>query len=274
MDDMKSLKALEEKARWVRCETLNLHKLAPESRLASSLSAVEIFVSLYYGGFLKYDPADVFSQTRDRVILSKGHGSVSLYPILADLGFFSKDHLAKINQPCSLLRAIPDMTVPGFETINGALGHGLGVACGMALALKAKRIDRRVYVLCGDGELNEGSIWESVMFAAFHKLNNLVLIIDDNKISMLGYQNDILGMEPLAPRFGAFGWQAEEVDGHNIEQLCRTFKKITAGTNNSPIAIVAQTIKGKGAPQLEGDPLCHVKSLNAAQIDVLLKGFE
>jgi len=271
---MKPYESLIDKARWVRCETLKLHKHAPESRLASSLSAVEILVSLYYGGFVRYDSADAFSEQRDRMIISKGHGSVSLYPILADLGFFSKDQLGRINQPGALLRAIPDMTIPGFDTINGALGHGLGIACGTALALKAKGLDRKVFALCGDGELNEGSIWEAVMFAAFHKLSNLTLIIDDNEISMLGYQRDILGLSPLATKFDAFGWESVDVDGHSIEQLCRVFKELEAETSDKPKVIVARTVKGKGVPLLEGDPLCHVKSLSPDQINVLLKEYE
>jgi len=269
--DTRSFKTLEDKAAWVRKETLKLHKLAPESRLASSLSDVEIFVVLYYGRILEYDPKDYQREDRDRLIISKGHGAVSLYPILADLGFFDKRELVRINKEDSLLKAIPDNIIPGFETINGALGHGLGVACGVALALKTKGIDRSVFVLTGDGELNEGAVWEAVMFASFHRLDNLILIVDNNKMSMLGYQKDILGLEPLEDKFAAFGWRAETADGHNIEQLYSTLTALKNDAHTQPKVLIADTRKGKGVPSLEGDPLCHVKSLKADEIDSILE---
>lgn len=268
---MKSFKMLKEKARWVRTETLKLHKRAPETRLASSLSDIEIFVVLYYGGILSYDPKNLKWEDRDRLIVSKGHGAVSLYPILADLNFFGKEELEKIAREDSFLAVIPDTMVPGFETINGALGHGLGVACGMALALKRKRLDKKVFVVCGDGELNEGAVWEAIMFASYHKLDNLILIVDNNKMSMLGYQKEILGLEPLEEKFNAFHWKAETVDGHNIEQLYKALNKLIKDRCNKPRVLIANTRKGKGVPALEHDPLCHVRSLKGDEIDEMLE---
>jgi len=269
---MRSFEALKEKAQWVKRETLKLHKYAPGTRLASSLSDIEIFVVLYYGGILRYDPKNVKWDKRDRFIISKGHGAISLYPILADLKFFSKSELGKIGTKDSFLGIIPDTLIPGFETINGSLGHGLGVACGMALALKLKGIDRNVFVLSGDGELNEGAVWEAVMFASFHKLSNLILIVDNNKMSMLGYQKEILGMEPLKEKFKAFHWKSEEVDGHNIAQLCKVLNNLMKDDSDRPKVLVANTCKGKGVPGLENDPICHVKTLEADEIDDILKG--
>lgn len=269
---MKSLKALKEKALWVKRETLKLHKYAPGTRLASSVSDIEIFIVLYYGGILRYDPKDVKWDKRDRFIVSKGHGAISLYPILADVGFFDKSELVKIGSKDSFLGVIPDTLIPGFETINGSLGHGLGVACGIALALKLKGIDRNVFVLSGDGELNEGAVWEAVMFASFHKLNNLILIVDNNKMSMLGYQREILGMEPLAEKFKAFCWKAEIVDGHNIAQLRKVLNKLMKDDSAQPRVLIADTCKGKGIPGLENDPICHVKTLKPEEIDDILKG--
>ncbi len=271
---MISFESLKEKVQWVRRETLKLHKRAPESRLASCLSDIEIFVVLYYGGILNYDPQNIECEHRDRFIISKGHGAVSLYPILADLGFFDKKELRKIGKEDSFLCAIPDTAIPGFETINGSLGHGLGVACGVAVALKAKNLNNKVFVLCGDGELNEGSMWEAIMFASYHKLGNLILIVDDNKISMLDYQRNILGLEPLEEKFSAFGWEVKTVDGHNIEQLHSSLDNLKTSKDNKPKVLIASTLKGKGIQQLEGNQLCHVKSLTAEEIDNILENCE
>jgi len=274
LDVMEFLEVLKGRASWVRKETLKLHKLAPETRLASSLSDVEIFVALYYAGILKYDPHNALAEDRDRFIISKAHGAISLYPILAERGFFDPDELLRIGCKDSFLGVIPDALVPGFETINGALGHGLGVACGSALAVKGKGSNRTVFVLSGDGELNAGSVWEAVMFAAYHKLNNLVLIVDNNGMSMLGHQRDILGLEPLDEKFRTFGWKAETVDGHDIEQLCTALIRLRRDDGDQPKVLIANTQKGKGVRSLENDPLCHVRVLKPQEIDRILEEWE
>ena len=268
---MKSFETLQKKTQWLRRETLKLHKCAPETRVASCLSDIEIFVVLYYGGILDYAPTNVQSENRDRLIISKGHGAVSLYPVLADLNFFDKEELKKIGREDSFLGVIPDTAVPGFETINGSLGHGLGVACGIAMGLKRKRLDKKVFVLSGDGELNEGAVWEAVMFASYHKLNNLILIVDNNKMSMLGYQKDILGLEPLEEKFKAFHWKTQTVNGHNVEQLYTALDNLKKDDNSQPKVLIANTRKGKGIPELESDPLCHVKTLKATEVDSILE---
>ena len=262
---------LYKKAKWVRKETLKLHKRAPGTRLASSLSDVEIFVVLYYGGILKYNPKDIYSEDRTRFIISKGHGAISIYPILADLKFYNMSELDKISTEESFMANIPDTMVPGFETINGSVGHGLGVAVGVALALKRKR--NKVFVLCGDGELNEGSVWEAIMFAGFHKLGNLILIIDNNKLSMLGYQKDILGLEPLEEKFKVFNWKTTRVNGHDIKALYNQIIKFERDRENKPKVIIADTIKGKGVPSLEKDKLSHVRILSSDEVDSILKKF-
>jgi len=261
----RSGEALERKAQWVRRETLRIHHLAPETRIASSLSDVEIFVALYYGGVLRVDPAEPRWEGRDRFIVSKGHGGVSLYPILADLGFFDRRHLARACRAGSFLGAIPDMLVPGFETINGSLGQGLGVACGIARGLKQKASAAGVYVLLGDGELCEGSVWEAVMFAAHHRLDNLVAIVDSNKKSMLGHCASILDLLPLEEKFAAFGWDVAAVDGHEVRAVREELVRFKAAGQGRPKVLVANTIKGKGVPLLEQDALCHVRTLNAQE---------
>ena len=182
---------MKKKAQDLRKEALKLHKIASETRIASTLSAIEIFVVLYYGQVLSYSENPTW-EDRDRLIISKGHGSFCIYPILAEIGYFDENELQEAGSQKSILGAIPDSLIPGFETTNGSLGHGLGVACGIALALKRKNISQKVFVVAGDGEFNEGSMWEAIMFASYHKLDNLILIIDDNKISMLGHQKDII----------------------------------------------------------------------------------
>ncbi|MDD2806158.1 MAG: transketolase [Elusimicrobiales bacterium] len=261
---------LEKRAKWVRRETLRLHKLAPETRVASSLSDVEIFVALYYGGLLKLNPKNPKDETRDRVIISKGHGGISLYPILADLGFFGKDQLDKIGTPESILCGIPD-EIPGFETINGSLGHGLGVGSGSALALYRKGSAANVVVVMGDGELSEGSVWEAAMFAGFHKLDNLTLIVDRNKKSMLGLTREIINMDPLDEKFRAFGWETVTADGHSAAGVHGTLSKLLPARNGKPKVFVADTVKGKGVPQLEADPLCHIRNLTPEQVDGLME---
>lgn len=265
------ISVLKQKALYIRRETLRIHGLFPETRIASSLSDVEIFVCLYYGGILHVDPKNPAWEQRDRCIVSKGHGGISLYPILGDLGFFEKNALETISQEGSHFGSIPDCAIPGFETINGSLGHGLGVATGIALGLKAKKNPAQIFVLTGDGELYEGAVWEAVMFAAHHKLNNLCLIVDNNKISMLDYCKNTIDIEPLERKFETFGWDVQRVDGHDIEQLFPCLKALKSRDTGRPKLLVADTIKGKGVQQLEGNALCHVQSLSKDDIAKILE---
>ncbi|MDO8557218.1 MAG: transketolase [Candidatus Jorgensenbacteria bacterium] len=264
--DQDLTKLLEEKARWVRKETFKIYKISPGIRLASSLSDVEILVALYYGGVLKFDPQNPYWEGRDRFIASKGHGSISLYPILADLGFFDLKELARISHEGSFLADIPDTRIPGYETINGSLGHGPGVACGIAIGLQKKKSDARVFVLTGDGELNEGSVWEAVMFAGHHKLNNLILIVDNNKTSMLSRSKDIIDLEPLEKKFSDFGWKVVRIDGHNAMNVYETLKNLKEDTSGYPKVLIADTIKGKGVSQLESDAMSHSRVLKVEEI--------
>jgi len=260
---MTDFNLLAEKAKWIRRKTLEVHQIAPETRVASSLSCVEIFAVLYYGQILKYNSKDIFWSDRDRVIISKGHGAISLYPVLADLGFFEMGELDRVCKKDSFLGAIPDVIIPGFETTNGSLGNGLGVACGMALALKRRKRNEKVFVMLGDGELNEGAVWEALMFAGEHNLSNLIAIVDHNKIAMLDYCENIIDMRPLERKFEVFNWNVEKADGHDIRQLHSVFEGFLEQNNDSPKMLIADTVKGKGVPSLEGDSLCHIRSLDA-----------
>jgi len=268
--DTKLVKFLKNKANWLRKETLKIHKVSPQTRLASSLSTVELFTVLYYGNILKYDSKNKNCSDRDRFIISKGHGAISLYPVLADLGFFDNEELKKVCKEGSFLGSIPDPIVPGFETVNGSLGHGLGVACGMAIALKLKKRKEKVFVLIGDGEINEGSIWEAIMFAGQHKLDNLILIVDSNKICMLDYCKNILDLDPIQEKLEVFKWNTKSVNGHNIPQLLDVLSSLKNYRGKKPIALIANTIKGKGVSILENDSLNHVRSLKKEDIDAVI----
>jgi len=270
----KLFKLLEDKARWVKKETLKIHKVASETRIASSLSAVEIFTVLYYGRLVKFNPKDIRSEARDRFIISKGHGAISFYPILADLGFFPKENLSKVCKEGCMLGGIPDSVIPGFETINGSLGHGLGVACGIALALKRKKRKATVFVLTGDGELNEGSVWEEIMFAGEHKLDNIVLIVDNNKACMLDFCKNILDLSPLDKKFEVFRWRTKTVDGHNVRNLYAGLKSFKDSPGGKPKVLIADTVKGKGVPRLESDPLSHIKNLRPEEAQSLILDLE
>jgi transketolase len=261
---------LHEKQNWVWKETLNIHARAPETRVASSLSSVDIFVALYYGKILRFDPARPDWEGRDRLIISKGHGAISLYPILADLGYIPMDELQRVGKEGSYLGGIPDCVIPGFETTNGSLGHGLGVACGTALALKRKGRKEKVFVLQGDGELYEGSVWEAIMFAGQHHLDNLVLILDRNRICMLDYCKNVIDLDPLEKKFEAFGWRATAVDGHDVGRLHASLAQLKNGTGNMPSILVAETVKGKGVRKLEEDVLCHIRNVSAADVERLV----
>jgi transketolase len=261
---------LKQKASEIRKETLLIHKRAPETRVASSLSPIETFTALYYGEVLKFDPKNPLWEGRDRFVISKGHGSISMYPILADLGFFDRSELQNVCRPGSFLGGIPDPIIPGYETINGSLGHGLGVACGMAVALKAKNSDSSVFVIVGDGELNEGSNWEAIMFASHNKLDNLTVIVDENKASMLDFTKNILDTAPLSKRFEAFGFEAFIADGHDVVEM-QTILRCTKETKNKkPKVVCAQTLKGKGVAFLEKHPLSHILSIKPEQIDTII----
>lgn len=226
---------------------------------------------MHHGGVLRFDPLRTQWEHRDRFIVSKGHGSISFYPILADLGFIDRSELERVATEGGVLKVIPDTLICGYETINGSLGHGPGLACGIALALRNRGSTSRVFVLTGDGELNEGSVWEAFMFAAQHRLTNLTVVVDANGASMLGFCRDILDISPIEARFQVFGWTARSVDGHDIQALLHAFRDDANEREGRPRAIIARTIKGKGVSSLEQDPLSHIRVLSAAQIDAALE---
>lgn len=228
--------------------------------IGASMSLVEI-LRVLYDDIMKYDPKNPVWPDRDRCILSKGHGCLALYAILADKGFFPVEELDNFCRKGALLGGHPDAKVSGVEAATGSLGHGLSIGLGMALAARIQRRPSRVFVIVGDGEIQEGSIWEAAMCAAKHKLSNLTVIVDYNKLQSAGRTEDICGLEPLWDKWTAFGFATNHIDGHSLPHLrtvldCR-FYATEEGEPARPMAVIANTTKGKGISWAENDPLWH-----------------
>ncbi|MGH2736004.1 MAG: transketolase [Actinomycetota bacterium] len=221
---------------------------------STSLSQVELMTVLYFGGVLRYDPQNPHDPDRDRFILSKGHGAPGLYAVLAEAGYFARDELLRLRKLGSMLEGHPNMCrVPGVEASTGSLGQGLSIALGHALAARLDKRDYRVYAMTGDGEIEQGQIWEAVMFAGNHGVDNLTLIVDHNGFQQTAAVADVQPLDPLPPKFEAFGWAVSEIDGHDLDEVTNAFEWARA-VDGKPQAIVARTVKGKGVSLLEKDP--------------------
>jgi transketolase len=232
--------------------------------VGSSMSLIEI-LRVLYDDVLRFRPSEPKWPDRDRMILSKGHGCLALYVMLVDKGFISADTLDTFCRRDSILGGHPEAgKIPGVEASTGALGHGLSVGLGMALAVRAQKRDSRVFVVMGDGEINEGSVWEAAMCAGKHKVANLTALIDYNKIQSAGPTRDIQDLEPLADKWRAFGFVPREVDGHDVTALRTVLRQLPLAADK-PTAIICHTVKGKGIPFAENDPNWHHKAKLSAE---------
>ena len=239
--------------------------------IGSSMSLIEI-LRVLYDDVLRYRPAEPKWDGRDRMILSKGHGCLALYALLADKGFFPPDTLDTFCRRDSILGGHPEAgKVPGVEASTGALGHGLSVGLGMALALRARRSDARVFVVTGDGEINEGSVWEAAMCAGKHRVASLTAIVDYNKIQSAGPTREIQDLEPLADKWRAFGFAVTEVDGHDVAALRTLFGRLPLAADK-PTAVICHTVKGKGIHFAENDAEWHHKSKIGADLVARMYG--
>lgn len=252
------------RARAIRTGIITSTTTAASGHPTSSLSGVEIATALYFGGILRHDPTNPHWPGRDRFILSKGHAAPLLYAVLAEAGYFSKDLLPTLRKLGSPLEGHPNMRrLPGVEASTGSLGQGLSLGVGHALAARIDKLDFRVYVLLGDGEIEEGQVWEAAMSAQKFRLDNLVAIVDQNGYQQTGPTAEVLDLRPLAPRWEAFGWFAQEVNGHDLSEVRAAFQKALQ-TKGKPSVIIARTIKGYPIQQLlSSDPNHHGKPLTA-----------
>lgn len=230
--------------------------------VACAFSIIEICAVLF-SRFLRYDPVNAACPNRDYLILSKGHGVMALYACFYEIGWLKDSDLDNYFQDGTHLRGLCEVDVPGCEVTSGSLGHGLPIACGIAFGLKRKGSDQRVYCIVGDGEMNEGPMWEALLFAAHQKLDNLVVIVDANQFQAMGRTEDILGLEPLPAKLMAFGCRTLECDGHDPAALEQALTTLAESTGQ-PMVLIARTLKGQGVSFMAGDNRWHYTRLSEA----------
>lgn len=244
----------------LRKTILRMANAGGSAHLGSSLSLVEILAVLYQD-YVRLNWEDRGDRSRDILGLSKGHGVMALYACFAEFGWIGDHEIEGYFGPGNQLKGLASVHVPGIEVSGGSLGHGLSVCTGMALAAQLQAVDRRVFAVLGDGELNEGSVWESLAFAAHRKLRNLVVIIDANGYQAMGKSSEVLDMESYQVKLEAFGLETWEVDGHDRQALKAVFTKAVASSDGRPKAVVARTIKGKGISFMENNNEWHYQRL-------------
>jgi transketolase len=257
--DSDYIKTLQKKADELRMATLNLCVMADKGHVTSAFSCAEILTVLYYGNILRYDVNNPKWEDRDRFLISKGHASPIFYSLLADVGFIPSSHLEGFCKGQNLGVHLQS-DVPGVENTAGSLGHGLGIAAGMALAAKMDRKTYYTIALLGDGECCEGSVWESAMFAGQQNLNNLIVFVDRNYMMATDFTENAVGLAPLDKKLEAFGWDTLTIDGHSIAEIHSSLEGMRSFRRKKPLAIIAQTVKGKGVPSAENKPAWHARA--------------
>ena len=251
--DVNQLQAI---AKQTRRYIIEMITAAKSGHPGGSLSAVEILVTLFYD-VMRHDPNNPKWPDRDRFILSKGHACPVLYAVMAETGYTPVDQLKNLRKLGSIYQGHPDVRfIPALEASTGSLGQGLSLGIGMALSARLNGSPSRTYVVLGDGEIQEGQVWEAAMFGSYHRVDNLVAIVDYNKVQLDGFVKDILDVEPLVDKWRSFGWHVIDCDGHSIPALQNAFAEASA-TKGKPTAIIAQTIKGKGVSFMENNPQYH-----------------
>jgi transketolase len=270
MTQITNVEELQAIAKKIRRDIIQMIGAAKSGHPGGSLSAVEILVTLFYD-VMRHDPKNPAWPERDRFLLSKGHAAPVLYSVMAELGYTPADQLNTLRKLGSIYQGHPDRRfIPALEGSTGSLGLGLSLGIGMALAARLDNSPTRVYVVLGDGEIQEGQVWESAMFAPFHKLDNIVAIVDYNHIQLDGFVKDIMDLEPLTDKWKAFGWHVIDVDGHDIGALQKAFAEASA-TKGQPTALIAHTVKGKGVSFMENNPKFHGTAPTASEMEAALK---
>lgn len=262
--DRSELPALAKHLRWQAIESLYT---AQSGHPGSSLSIMDVLVALYFGGILQHDPNNPTSDNRDYFLLSNGHACPGLYVVLAEAGYFPKEELGKLRQLGSGTQGHPHLgALPGVEISAGSLGQGLSVGIGMAAGLKLKNAQNRIYVMMSDGEQEEGSTWEAIMYAPKRKLDNLIAIVDKNQFQIDGATKDIMPpLDPLSDKYQAFGWDVQEIDGHNFDEIFAALEK--ARSADKPAVIISHTIRGKGVSYMEGSEHWHAGAISQEQYE-------
>ncbi|CAM3726752.1 transketolase [Bordetella tumulicola] len=250
---------LREKARYIRLETVRLIEIAKTGHYSSVFSCAEIFAALYYD-VMRLRAGEPAWPDRDRFLMGKGHAAVGLFPVLADHGFISRELLDGYTRLGSPLGDHPDMTkVPGIDFSSGSIGHALSNGIGMALGGRMSQRSYNVFVMLGDGEMQEGQVWEAALFAGHNKLSKLIAIVDRNGYQLDGKVDDVMGVESLSDKWTAFGWEVHEVDGHDLHALTHTLRKLKSDdTRDKPACLIARTVKGKGVSFMETEPGWHL----------------
>jgi transketolase len=258
---------LARRARFIRRETVRLIAIAKSGHYTSVFSCAEIFAVLY-DHVMRYDPAEPKWPDRDRFVMGKGHAAVGLYPLMAALGFFPPSDLDDYTRLGSAFGDHPDMRrIPGIDFSSGSLGHNLSASIGMALAARQQQRDFRVFCLLGDGELNEGQCWEAAMSAPAFGLGNLIAIVDRNQMSLDGFTEEVMPIEPLAEKWRAFNWDVREIDGHDLNALLDAFAALPDPSSRTPVVLICHTVKGKGVSFMEGGREWHLGNLAGPDYD-------
>lgn len=266
---------LERRANDMRADIVRMIAEAGSGHPGGSLSCADILAALYFGGVLEHDPENPEWEGRDRFILAKGHAAPALYAALAQAGYILREELATLRKLGSRLQGHPDSNqVPGVEVSTGSLGQGLSIAAGAAAGLRLDGRNQVVFALLGDGECQEGQVWEAAMFAAHRKLDNLVAIVDRNGLQIDGRTCDVCDPGDLGAKFAAFGWDVDEADGHDLDALVAVLGAAKAGRDGRPHAVIARTVKGKGVPFMENEAGWHGKAPNAEQAAEALAALE
>jgi transketolase len=261
---------LQEIAKGIRRHIIQMIGAAGSGHPGGSLSATEIIVTLFWDA-MRHDPSNPEWPDRDRIILSKGHACPVLYAAMAECGYTPVETLNTLRKLGSIYQGHPDRRfIPALEASTGSLGEGLSIAMGMGLAARWDKRPSRAYCILGDGEIQEGQIWEAAMFGAFHKLDNVVAILDYNHIQLDGFVKDIMEIEPVVAKWQAFGWHTVELDGHSIPALQAAFAE-AASVKGKPTALIAHTIKGKGVSFMENNPKWHGVAPNKEEVELALK---
>ena len=270
MEEYLELKKISKK---VRRNIIDMIYKASSGHPGGALSITDILVALYFKE-MNVDEKNPNMESRDRLVLSKGHASAGLYAVLCEKGYFPKEELSGFRKLNNMLQGHPDMKkIPGVDMTSGSLGQGLSVATGMALAGKIDKKSYRVYCIVGDGEIEEGQIWEAAMSASHYKLDNLCLIVDNNNLQIDGEISKVMNSYPIVDKFKSFGFNVIEIDGHNFEDIINALES-AKNVENKPTAIIAKTIKGKGVSFMENEAGWHGKAPNEEQYSLAMKEFK